>query len=1177
MRPPPRPGASRAGSSAPSLSGRASPADSSRSLHSSTAASRMRSPIHPNGGGVKRKAQEFDPDLGEETNINVVVRCRGRSEREVKENSGVVVFSTDGIKGKNVDLSMGANALSNKTYTFDRVFSPAADQAMVFDEVVAPIMDEVLAGFNCTIFAYGQTGTGKTYTMSGDISDVLPLPDDAGIIPRVLHSLFTKLENQKSDNSVKCSFIELYNEELRDLLSADETAKLKIFDDSSRKSHGATMVQGMEETHISSAHKGIQLLREGSHKRQVAATKCNDLSSRSHTVFTVTVHIKVVAENGEEHVSVGKLNLVDLAGSENIQRSGAENKRAAEAGLINKSLLTLGRVINALVEKGSHIPYRESKLTRLLQDSLGGRTKTCIIATLSPAKSNLEETISTLDYAFRAKNIRNKPQTNYPMSKKTLLREFTAEIEKLKSELIATRHRNGVYLTAENFEQITTESESRRILSEEQRDKIDTMEVNLRNKAQDLFSLTSNFNNLKKDNETTKVALAATQDVVEQTEIALEHTKRSLAEEQMLREAHEVTEGQLAQTGQDLISQLGKTTSDISGLHSKLRRRSDLQSLNRTNWNASQSQVSDATQVVEQRLSEFETRQLDLITQLSDKMQSFVQSELAKTEESRIMLDGKIAAFAKSEAEVNDQAVKSRDGMEGVLEEIKILRDDVKQKVGEGLGGLTAAAQQISAGILTELEGFHVQLHSSYNSFGKDLKNVFDDLVKALNAQQEDAGRLREELSEAGTALMRSNEAAAIRIDQVMAEEKRRGEEDRADLFSQITSLVQSHGTMQEKRLQDKLDEVKTEIGDNNSAFEKRQSSFNESMDGWVAKDQAIVSGMLNSRESIKTRIKQDWNKANQQNMDIQDNTRAVHEETVRIVDEQMRHIDDQLQALDEIVSRVRTQNDRQHESHVESLHELGSTVRQSYSSIGDHMAESSGRSEMFAQDVSQQTATMTDAVEQLPQDVHQPLADLRTDILGVPMVEYRPTGQTPQKVTYQYATDLPRTAAHNVLLKRFREPNRSLTEREEGEAMDGLSPSYAAQSPSKAVVYTDADSTSSSSPTMTRSSSTQRPQSSSGNSLRELSVNLVNGSATVEVLMHPPQQQADTSNKGQQPPPLKKQNTGDHREFSASIGPGTKMPKKHMKAIAEGRENQPLSASVGHGSTGRVLRSRNS
>lgn len=217
----------------------------------------------------------------------------------------------------------------------------------------------MLQGYNCTIFAYGQTGTGKTYTMSGDMSKLSGLlSESAGIIPRVLHSLFGKLEGEEAESSVKCSFIELYNEELRDLLSVEENAKLKIYDDPQKKGHSATIVQGMEESHIKTADAGIRLLQDGSHKRQVAATKCNDLSSRSHTVFTVTVYMKRTAETGEEYVSAGKLNLVDLAGSENIQRSGAENKRAAEAGLINKSLLTLGRVINALVDRGSHIPYR---------------------------------------------------------------------------------------------------------------------------------------------------------------------------------------------------------------------------------------------------------------------------------------------------------------------------------------------------------------------------------------------------------------------------------------------------------------------------------------------------------------------------------------------------------------------------------------------------------------------------------------------------------------------------------------------------------------------------------------------------------------------------------------------------------------------------------------------------
>ena len=678
------------------------------SQSSSTATlSQSRSPPKT-AAGAKRKEREYEAE--EETNIHVVVRCRGRSDREVRENSGVVV-STAGVKGQHVELSMGPSALSNKTYHFDKVFSPAADQSMIYDEVVTPILDEMLAGYNCTIFAYGQTGTGKTYTMSGDMSDTLGLiSDSAGIIPRVLNSLFRKLDADEAESSVKCSFIELYNEELRDLLAPDDNTKLKIYEDGQKKGHAATMVQGMEESHVKTAAEGIKLLQNGSQKRQVAATKCNDLSSRSHTVFTITAYIKRVTDAGEDFVSAGKLNLVDLAGSENIQRSGAENKRAAEAGLINKSLLTLGRVINALVERSSHIPYRESKLTRLLQDSLGGRTKTCIIATLSPAKSNLEETISTLDYAFRAKNIKNKPQINSLISKKTLLKEFTAEIEKLKSELLATRHRNGVYMTAEGYDEIMEQTESRRILCDEQREKILTMEVSLRNKAQELFTLTNTFTSLKRDLEVAKQSLDETKGVLAKTDFILEDTRKTLAEEALLRKAHQATEAQLQMVGQDLINILEKSISDVEELHSNVKRKTDLEDVNRQRWVDSQQQVIATAATVQERLGEMEGYQAGLAKRVSQSVQAFVVEEVEKLAAERKMVQSSGLAFESACANVISQNSSAKEDMNAVLEEIKGLREEVKQKVGEGLNGLSAAAGRISAEVVMEMESFHSQV-----------------------------------------------------------------------------------------------------------------------------------------------------------------------------------------------------------------------------------------------------------------------------------------------------------------------------------------------------------------------------------------------------------------------------------------------------------------------------------
>ena len=212
--------------------------------------------------------------------------------------------------------------------------------------------------------------------MAGDLTPT-PMGNpsaQAGMIPRVLFWLFHQLEKNASDYSVKVSYVELYNEELRDLLgsemstpagSAQPMSKgsnapgsdggLKIFDDASKK---GVFIQNLEETLVKNSADALALLTKGSHRRQIAATKFNDHSSRSHSVFSITVHIKETSNMGDDLLKIGKLNLVDLAGSENIGRSGAENKRAREAGMINQSLLTLGRVINALVDRASHVPYR---------------------------------------------------------------------------------------------------------------------------------------------------------------------------------------------------------------------------------------------------------------------------------------------------------------------------------------------------------------------------------------------------------------------------------------------------------------------------------------------------------------------------------------------------------------------------------------------------------------------------------------------------------------------------------------------------------------------------------------------------------------------------------------------------------------------------------------------------
>lgn len=291
-----------------------------------------------------------------------------------------------------------------------------------------------------------------------------------------------------------------------------------------------------------------------------------------------------------------------------------------------------------------------------------------------------------------------------------MLREFTTEIEKLKCELIATRQRNGVYLSSGAYEEMTIESESRRILIEEQRAKIETMEANLKNKVQELFTLTSNFNDIKKDNESTKLLLDQTEDLLEKTDIVLKNTKESLEEESMLRKAHQETEQSLYNIGTSLISTLGKSVADADGLHSKLRRRSDLHALNRETWQSSTSEVLHVSRMVDERIAAFQSQQSKLLEDLSARMETFVTQELGRIDASHSFISQAEVLFESAEIETKEQTTECRNEMNEVLEEIKILREDVQEKISEGLRGLSAAAERISGEVINELGRFHRQV-----------------------------------------------------------------------------------------------------------------------------------------------------------------------------------------------------------------------------------------------------------------------------------------------------------------------------------------------------------------------------------------------------------------------------------------------------------------------------------
>ncbi|XP_029973970.1 kinesin-like protein KIF3B [Salarias fasciatus] len=361
--------------------------------------------------------------------VKVVVRCRPMNEKERAAKFERVV---------SVDVKLGQIIVRNpressanevgKLFTFDSVYDWNSKQLDLYDETFRPLVDSVLLGFNGTIFAYGQTGTGKTYTMEGVRND----PERRGVIPNSFEHIFTHISrSQNQQYLVRASYLEIYQEEIRDLLSKDQQHRLELRE----RPDTGVYVKDLSSFVTKSVREIENVMNVGNQNRSVGATNMNEHSSRSHAIFVITVECSELGVDGENHIRVGKLNLVDLAGSERQTKTGAQGERLKEATKINLSLSALGNVISALVDgRSSHIPYRDSKLTRLLQDSLGGNARTVMVANIGPASYNVEETLTTLRYSNRAKNIKNKPRINED-PKDALLREFQEEIARLKEQL----------------------------------------------------------------------------------------------------------------------------------------------------------------------------------------------------------------------------------------------------------------------------------------------------------------------------------------------------------------------------------------------------------------------------------------------------------------------------------------------------------------------------------------------------------------------------------------------------------------------------------------------------------------------------------------------------------------------------------------------------------------------
>lgn len=303
----------------------------------------------------------------------------------------------------------------------------SSKQQDIFDYSIRPTVDDILNGYNGTVFAYGQTGAGKSYTMMGNMDD----PEQRGVIPRIVEQIFASIMSSPStiEYTVRVSYMEIYMEKIRDLL-APQNDNLPIHEEKNR----GIYVKGLLEIYVSSVQEVYEVMRRGGNARVVSATNMNAESSRSHSIFVVTITQKNV-ETGS--AKSGQLFLVDLAGSEKVGKTGASGQTLEEAKKINKSLSALGMVINALTDGKSHfVPYRDSKLTRILQESLGGNSRTTLIINCSPSSYNDAETLGTLRFGTRAKSIKNKAKVNAELSPaelKALLKKAQGQVTNFES------------------------------------------------------------------------------------------------------------------------------------------------------------------------------------------------------------------------------------------------------------------------------------------------------------------------------------------------------------------------------------------------------------------------------------------------------------------------------------------------------------------------------------------------------------------------------------------------------------------------------------------------------------------------------------------------------------------------------------------------------------------------
>ncbi|KAL0050716.1 hypothetical protein WJX82_005679 [Trebouxia sp. C0006] len=635
-------------------------------------------------------------------NVKVITRIRPPSQMETDAGGEGAerCVAQSGARGVAVSTQRAAQPYE---FAYDHVSGELGSQDDLFMLAGHPIVENFLAGYNSSIFAYGQTGAGKTYTMIGQLGH----SDQRGLAPRVFEYIFKRI-SEEEDNvgrdqvrySVKCSFLEIYNETITDLLKPS-SGNLNLREDMKRGCY----VDNLTEQIVLNVEDALNVMRKGTENRRIGETNMNRESSRSHSVFTCIMESSTKgAEDGCTRVKFSRLNLVDLAGSERNKLSGATGEHFKEACSINKSLTCLGRVIMELVEaqrqgrRHTHIPYRDSRLTFLLQDSLGGNAKTMIIANVSPCRMCAQETLSTLQFASRAKHIRNKAVINQDTNGDVAM--LQREVLRLRRELNLVRDECTEPVVRENLEL------QERLVAHEQ------------TKADLEDRLTATRSEVRKHKEHAEWAEKKYAELESQRK-ELEDSQQSSHKEQVdalwsrleaASEAHKQQVQQLQDKQQELVVQLEQRDADCSQVQQQLEAQQAQHTAQMEDMSSKAAQmeslIRQATELDQQHVTELNARETDL-DELRQRMAD-VQQQLAESQSGNVQLHAEEAQLQQRLASLQSDlaSVSSR------FDEEQRMRGDIQTQLQTVTQQQQTAADQ-AASLEAEVSQLQQQLQVS--------------------------------------------------------------------------------------------------------------------------------------------------------------------------------------------------------------------------------------------------------------------------------------------------------------------------------------------------------------------------------------------------------------------------------------------------------------------------------